>query len=112
MKAHKIALELTAKKFGVQAEERLPVMYDRALARMEDKEQKSISSNDPFPVNVFSIEFKLGEQLAKVVRVVDVENGRYVKLYRPAPTGTSILETGTVLTIEEITQGQSNIRAW
>lgn len=63
-------------------------------------------------MNVFELEVSVGNKQGKVVRIVDIENGRYVKLYRPTPDGPNILEIGLIFSVEEITQGQSNIKAW
>jgi hypothetical protein len=112
MKSHQIALELAGKKFGPQAEIRMSQMYDKAVARLEGTEKKSIQTQEPFSMNVFELTMEINGKPAKVIRVVDIETGRYVKLYRPTPESSNILEIGLIFSVEEITQGQSNIKAW
>src|SRR5271157_4738491 len=103
MKHHKIALELASKQVG-QAQGRLPILYDMAMARLMKTESKSITNDPPFKVNIAA----LSAEPAEFVRATDIETGYYVKLVKSKTENSPRMEIGRIISIEESVQGQLN----
>lgn len=111
MKAHKISLEIAAKRFGGFAATRLPILYDRAKAKLLGAESGSISSEPEFPMCLEAIGCKLESHEVKVCRAIDSSTGHYIVLTK-FTSGDMLLEIGQIVSAEFCKQGQVMARAW
>jgi hypothetical protein len=111
MKHHRIALDMAARRWGGTSAARLPILYDAAVARLENKESTSIKNSAPFEMRITTWTTGRDTGGETACKVMDLQSGQYVELLKPR-VGECALEIGQIVSLEHSAPGQSSTRTW